>query len=266
MLLFGLRSTSGAAASLLLNLEGLATLTIAWVVFREYVDRRIFIGMLSIIAGGILLSIDVGAASTGTAVSWGSLSIVAACLCWAIDNNLTRKVSASDATQIAAIKGLTAGFVNLALAVVWFGLPTPEASRIAVAGLVGFCGYGLSLVLFVLALRHLGTARTGAYFSVAPFIGAAISLALLGEHPGGVFWIAAALMLLGVWLHLTESHSHLHSHEHMLHAHPHYHDAHHQHSHDFPWDGKEPHVHPHEHEPLTHAHPHFPDIHHRHHH
>ena len=119
-------------------------------------------------------------------------------------------------------------------------------------------------MLFVLALRHLGTARTGAYFSVAPFAGAAIALLMLGETPGLVFWVAATLMGAGIWLHLSETYAHTHSHVLMSHAHGHSHDAHHQHTHDFPWDGKEPHSHPHQHEPLTHAHPHFPDIHHRH--
>lgn len=263
-LMTGLSLTPASTASLLLNLEGVLTALLAWFVFREQFDRRIFIGMLLIVAGGIVLSMNSAEGLGRTNVSWGAIWIAAACLCWAIDNNLTRKVSASDATQIAAVKGLVAGCVNLAFALGWLGMAMPEASRLAVAGLVGFCGYGLSLVLFVLALRYLGTARTGAYFSASPFIGTAISLALLGERPGIVFWIAAALMLLGIWLHVTESHGHPHTHEHMYHAHPHVHDAHHQHSHDFAWDGREPHAHPHEHTPLTHAHPHFPDIHHRH--
>jgi drug/metabolite transporter (DMT)-like permease len=263
LLMTGLSLVAASTASLLLNMEGVFTALLAWFVFREQFDRRIFIGMLLIVAAGVLLSMDRSAPAFG-GVSWGSLCIVAACLCWAVDNNLTRKVSSSDAVQIAAIKGLVAGCVNLAFAFVWLELPLPEASQISVAGLVGFSGYGLSLVLFVLALRHLGAARTGAYFSVAPFFGAVISLAMLGEQPEPAFWLAAAMMSLGIWLHLTESHHHMHTHEHMLHAHPHYHDAHHQHPHDFPWDGKEPHVHPHEHELLTHDHPHFPDIHHRH--
>lgn len=264
LLMTGLSLVAASTASLLLNLEGVMTALLAWFVFREQFDRRIFLGMLLIITGGVILSMDEGVSTRGSSALWGMLCIVIACLCWAIDNNLTRKVSASDATQIAAIKGLVAGFVNLAIAFAWLGLPVLAASQVAFAGLVGFCGYGLSLVLFVLALRHLGTARTGAYFAVAPFAGAAISLILPGEHPGLAFWIAAALMMLGIWLHVTESHDHSHTHEHQLHAHPHYHDAHHLHSHDFPWDGKEPHAHPHEHAPLTHAHPHFPDIHHRH--
>jgi len=132
------------------------------------------------------------------------------------------------------------------------------------AAAVGLLGYGVSLVMFVLALRHLGTARTGAYFSTAPFVGASLSLLLLGESPAVVFWMAGGLMAIGVWLHISERHEHAHTHEELDHAHRHRHDAHHQHAHDFPWDGTEPHTHPHHHAPLTHAHPHYPDLHHRH--
>lgn len=260
LLMFGLTLTPASSASLLLNMEGVLTALLAWFVFKENFDRQIFLGMVLIVAAGVLLSWQQRPA---LGVPWGALAIVAACLCWAIDNNLTRKVSASDAVQIAGIKGLVAGSVNLSIALA-LGLPWPEASTALIAGVVGFSGYGLSLVLFVLALRHLGTARTGAYFSVAPFAGAAIALLMLGETPDPVFWVAAALMGAGIWLHLTETHGHAHTHVLMSHAHGHSHDAHHQHSHDFPWDGKEPHSHPHQHEPLTHSHPHFPDIHHRH--
>ncbi|MCA1926184.1 MAG: DMT family transporter [Thiobacillus sp.] len=260
LLMFGLTLTPASSASLLLNLEGVLTALLAWFVFKENFDRRIFLGMVLIVAAGVLLSWQQRPA---LGVPWGALAIVAACLCWAIDNNLTRKVSASDAVQIAAIKGLVAGSVNLSIALA-LGLPWPGTSTALIAGVVGFGGYGLSLVLFVLALRHLGTARTGAYFSAAPFVGAAIALAMPGETPDPVFWAAAALMGAGIWLHLTETHAHAHTHVLMSHAHAHSHDAHHQHSHDFPWDGKEPHSHPHQHEPLTHSHPHFPDIHHRH--
>ena len=261
LLMTGLALVPASTASLLLNVEGVLTALLAWFVFREQFDRRIFAGIAMIIVAGVLLSWEPG---SGAGLPWGSLCVIGACLCWAIDNNLTRKVSASDAMQIAAIKGLAAGSVNLALALFWLWQPLPTVGNIAGAALVGFAGYGLSLVLFVLALRGLGTARTGAYFSAAPFVGASISLLLLGEQPDLLFWIAAALMAAGIWLHVTERHEHEHHHERMRHAHPHRHDAHHQHEHDFEWDGAEPHVHPHEHAPLTHAHPHFPDIHHRH--
>lgn len=264
LLMTGLSYTTASSASLLLNMEGVFTALLAWFVFREQFDRRIFIGMLLIIVAGILLSWPGDVAAQTSGMPWGSLAVVAACLCWAIDNNLTRKVSASDAVQIAAVKGLIAGLVNLSFALLWLGLPLPAIADLSLAGVVGFCGYGLSLVLFVLALRDLGTARTGAYFSAAPFVGAAISLLMLGERPELVFWLAAALMAAGIWLHLTERHGHSHTHEALTHAHPHSHDAHHRHQHDFAWDGKEPHVHPHRHEPLTHTHAHFPDIHHRH--
>jgi len=260
LLMFGLTLTPASSASLLLNMEGVLTSVLAWFVFKENFDRRIFMGMALIVAAGVLLSWD---QVPTLGVPWGALSIVGACLCWAIDNNLTRKVSASDAVQIAGIKGLVAGSVNLTIA--WaLGLPCAMPHTMLIAGVVGFCGYGLSLVMFVLALRNLGAARTGAYFSAAPFVGAVISLLMLGDRPDLFFWIAATLMGVGIWLHLTENHDHEHVHEAMNHAHAHTHDAHHQHEHDFEWDGTEPHVHLHHHQPQTHSHRHYPDIHHRH--
>jgi drug/metabolite transporter (DMT)-like permease len=193
----------------------------------------------------------------------GALAVVGACLCWAIDNNLTRKVSASDAVQIACVKGLAAGIVNLGIAcVLGFGLP--DATTMLGAAVVGFFGYGLSLVMFVVALRHLGSARTGAYFSAAPFVGAAISLPMLAEMPTPSVWLAAGLMGVGIWLHLTERHRHEHVHEPLFHAHAHVHDEHHRHEHDFEWNDAEPHTHPHRHAPIRHTHAHYPDIHHRH--
>ena len=260
LLMTGLMHTPASSASLLLNMEGVLTAMLAWFVFKENFDRRIFAGMLLIVAGGVVLSWP-GEATQSTA--WGAVAIAAACLCWAIDNNLTRKVSASDAVQIAAVKGLVAGGVNLALALAT-GQAMPSIWAGLAAGLVGLCGYGLSLVMFVLALRHLGTARTGAYFSAAPFVGAGLSLLLLRETPGAAFWIAGGLMAAGIWLHLTEHHEHEHTHDALEHAHEHVHDEHHQHEHDSDWDGREPHAHPHRHVPMTHAHPHTPDIHHRH--
>lgn len=260
LLMTGLTRTPASSASLLLNLEGVLTAMLAWFVFKENFDRRIFAGMILIVAGSAALSWQGG---SDLSTPWGALAIAAACLCWAIDNNLTRKVSASDAVQIAAVKGLAAGSVNLALALAT-GLAMPTAGAALAAGLVGFCGYGVSLVMFVLALRHLGTARTGAYFSAAPFVGAALSLVLLKETPTAAFWVAGALMAAGIWLHLTEHHEHEHTHEPLEHAHEPPHDEHHQHEHDFAWDEQEPHAHAHRHAPITHAHPHAPDIHHRH--
>jgi drug/metabolite transporter (DMT)-like permease len=229
-------------------------------VFRENVDVQVFLGMVAIVAGSLLLSWPEGRAA---AVPVGALLIVGACLCWAIDNNLTRKVSANDAMVIACLKGLISGPVNLAIA--WAtGAAAPHASAVAAAMFTGFAGYGVSLVLFVVALRHLGTARTGAYFSIAPLFGVALSLAIWPALPPATFWIAAALMALGVWLHIRERHDHEHTHERLVHTHRHRHDEHHQHQHDFPYSEDEPHTHPHTHLPITHSHAHFPDIHHRH--
>ena len=260
LLMYGLALTDAASASLLLNLESVLTAAIAWTVFRENVDRRVFSGMAAIVAGGILLS--AGAAPRPEGLLGTSL-VAAACLAWAIDNNLTRRVSGGDAATLACVKGLVAGTVNLALAQA-IGAPLPQAAGWLGAALLGFLGYGISLTLFIVALRHLGTARTGAYFSVAPFFGAALALSLLGERPDTAFWLAGALMALGVWLHLSERHAHQHAHETMEHEHEHLHDVHHRHAHEPEWDGREPHAHRHRHEPMMHSHPHYPDLHHRH--
>lgn len=259
LFMFGLTQTSAASASLLLNMEGMLTAVIAWLAFKENADRRIVLGMVAIMLGGVLLSWQPGGAS----FSPGALLIVAACLCWALDNNLTRKVSANDAMLVACLKGLLAGAANTAIAL-FNGASMPSGPALGYAGVVGFLGYGLSLTLFVIALRTLGTARTGAYFSVAPLFGVLISLALWPDTPGLLFWASAALMGFGVWLHLSEQHAHEHTHEPLRHTHSHRHDAHHQHAHDLAWDAKASHVHEHRHEPQTHRHPHYPDIHHRH--
>ncbi|WP_291990379.1 DMT family transporter [Candidatus Accumulibacter sp. ACC007] len=260
-LLYGLVHTSGATASLLLNLEAVLTALLAWLAFKENADRRIVLGMLAIVAGGVLLSWPTG--DTGQDSWLGPLAISAACLCWAIDNNLTRHVSASDALFIAGSKGLVAGGVNTLLALA-LGMTLPGVATLIPAMTLGLLGYGVSLVMFVLALRGLGAARTGAYFSTAPFIGAAVALLLLGESTSPVFWVASSLMGVGVWLHLTEQHGHQHTHHDLQHAHSHRHDEHHQHPHDPGWAGDEPHSHHHRHLPMAHSHRHFPDIHHRH--
>jgi drug/metabolite transporter (DMT)-like permease len=260
LLMLGLAATPASTTSLLLNLESVLTALIAWIVFRENVDRRVFLGMLAIVAGGIVLTVQ---SDAQTRPPWAALAIAAACLCWAIDNNLTRAVSGGDPVQVAAIKGACAGTINTGIALS-LGYHVPDLTHVAAAAALGLVGYGVSLVMFVIALRHLGTARTGAYFSTAPFVGAALSLALLRETPNLAFDIAGLLMAIGVWLHVSERHAHDHTHEALAHDHRHCHDVHHQHQHDFPWDGKEPHAHFHAHEPLTHSHPHFPDIHHRH--
>ncbi len=259
-LMYGLTRTSGASASLLLNLEAVLTALLAWFLFKENFDRRIALGMLAIVVGAVVLT---AAPGTGDSSLVGPLLVAIASLCWALDNNLTRKASTGDAVVLASLKGTVAGIVNAGLAVA-LGLTTPPLPSIAAAVAVGFLGYGVSLVLFILALRHLGTARAGAYFAVAPFFGALLAV-LMGQ--GSVTWslvVAAAFMAMGVWLHISEHHAHDHQHEPLEHDHSHFHDEHHQHEHATGWDGTEPHVHPHVHAPLAHGHPHYPDVHHRH--
>jgi drug/metabolite transporter (DMT)-like permease len=261
LLMWGLMRTPASTGSLLLNTEGLATMAIAWVVFRENLDRRIFAGAMAILAGAVLLSWP--QAGAGPQFNWGSLLIVLACVSWGIDNNLTRKLSAADPLQIAMIKGLAAGAVNFALAL-GDGATLPGPATIAAAAAVGFFGYGISLVLFVVGLRHLGAARTGAYFSTAPFIGAALALPLFGETPTLILTGAALLMGIGVYLHLTEAHDHEHLHEPLEHEHRHVHDMHHRHEHAAADPAGEPHSHWHRHPRVLHKHPHYPDLHHRH--
>ncbi len=263
LLMLGLAGTTASSASLLLNGEAVFTALLAWFVFKENFNRRIALGMIAIVAGGVVLAWPGQMDWPG----WSpALLITGACLAWALDNNLTRKVSLTDASWIAMVKGLAAGVTNLALALA-LGATWPSAPVVLGAALVGFASYGASLALFVVGLRELGAARTGAYFSVAPFFGAALAVGLLGDPLTVPLLVAGVLMALGVVLHLSERHEHRHAHEPLAHAHDHVHgegDAHHDHAH-------EPHVipgarhsHPHVHEPLVHSHPHFPDAHHRH--
>lgn len=259
LLMRGLQITDSASASLILNLEGVFTALLAWFTFKENFDRRIAAGMALIVTGGVVLSMGSALRASGIV---GPLAIAGACLAWAIDNNLTRKVSINDAMLTACIKGSIAGPISVALAL-GSGAHLPSGTLLLRAGLLGFGGYGVSLTLFVLALRNLGTARTGAYFSLAPFIGAALAV-VLGAPLTPTLIIAGLFMGAGVWLHLTEHHEHSHRHSPLEHEHSHVHDAHHQHQHESNWRGQEPHSHPHTHEPIEHTHAHYPDVHHRH--
>jgi drug/metabolite transporter (DMT)-like permease len=259
LLMYGLTRVPASSAALLLNLEAIATLALAWVVFHEHVDRKLLLGAGAIVAGAVLLSWRSGALHAGI----GAAAIAGACVAWGVDNNLTRKLSSADPVQIAMIKGLVAGSVNLGLAAL-IGARLPDGVALAGAGLVGFFGYGASLVLFVLALRHLGAARTGAYFSTAPFLGTVLAVLLLAEPVTPRLIIAGVLMAVGVYLHLAERHEHEHTHEAMAHEHRHRHDAEHQHEHDAAAPPGEPHSHWHTHAPIVHSHPHYPDLHHRH--
>lgn len=250
LLMVGLSAMPASSASLLLTAEGAFTAVLAWVVFGENVDRRILLGFAAILAGVVVLAWPTGPTSVALLPA---LAVLAACLLWAADNNLTRRVSLNDATWLAALKGCVAGSVNLVLALLVGGSLPPVAVTLASSAL-GLLSYGLSLVLFVLALRQLGTARTGAYFSVAPFIGACLAVAL-GDQVSVQLLLAGALMAHGIWLHLTERHAHVHTHPAVVHRHPLLADGHHD-----PATDSQEHAHP----TVTHSHEHYPDAHHRH--
>jgi drug/metabolite transporter (DMT)-like permease len=260
LLMSGLSRTDAASASLLLTLEGVATALLAWFVFHENFDRRIAVGMASLVAGAAVLSWSGQPTLAGLL---GPAAIIGACIAWGLDNNFTRKVSLADPLQIVELKGLAAGPVNLAIGL-WVGASLPSPTPMVLAGAVGFLGYGVSLALFVHALRHLGTARTGAYFSTAPFLGAIAAVVLLGEPITTQLLVAGGLMAFGVWLHLTERHEHAHEHLPVQHAHAHVHDEHHRHAHRPSDPPGEPHAHEHSHAWTRHVHPHTPDMHHTH--
>ena len=262
LLVFGLRGMSGSGASLLLNAEAVLTAVVAWVVFKENVDRRVALGLACIVVGGIVL----GWGETAGGSWLSALAIVGACLGWALDNNFTRKVALTDASFVAMVKGLVAGTTNLVIALA-LGATVPSAFVVGSAAVLGFACYGVSLVLFILALRHVGTARAGAYFAVAPFFGATLSVLSLGEPITVPLILAGALMALGVWLHVSEQHSHYHEHDASSHSHWHSHgtdDDHHNHPHDELIPSMTHHSHQHEHRAHAHAHPHAPDAHHGH--
>ena len=262
LLMAGLALMPASGASLLLNAEAVLTAVIAWVVFREFAGPRIITGMAFIVAGAVVLSVPGGGPAT-LGRGWGPVLVVAACAAWAVDNNLTRRVSLTDETWLAMMKGLVAGPVNLALGLA-AGARLPSGWVIPGALVIGLFAYGVSLALFIVGLRELGTSRAGAYFSTAPFVGAVLAL-LLGAALTWQLALAGVLMAVGVGLHLTERHAHPHTHEPLRHTHKHRHDdGHHAHTHPQPVAPGTSHTHEHVHEPVTHEHPHLPDVHHRH--
>ncbi len=260
LLMIGLARTEASSASLLLAFEGAATALMAWFIFHEPFDRRLMAGMGFLVLAAALLAWT--GQPTFSAII-GPLAIIGACVAWGLDNNLTRKVSLADPMQIVELKGLIAGPFNIVIGL-FLGAKLPGAITVADAGLVGFLGYGASLALFIVALRHLGTARTGAYFSTAPFLGAVAAVVMLSEPVTWQLVGAGLLMAIGVWLHLTEHHEHRHVHATIVHDHAHEHDEHHRHVHAAGDPPGEPHSHPHRHAPLAHSHPHSPDMHHDH--
>lgn len=258
LLVWGLSGLAASAASLLLAAEAVLTILIAALLFRESVGHRIWLAAALVFGAAALLAWTPG---LSIPVSLHAAAVLAACVLWGLDNNLTSRISLADPYAIAMWKGLIAGGVNTAIGLA-LGSALPGVSWLGALA-VGALGYGASLVLYVLALRHLGAARTAAHFGTAPFFGAALSIAFLGEPITPVLGAAFTLTAAGTWLALSERHKHEHEHETMEHEHRHLHDAHHQHAHAGD-EGPEPHSHRHSHGSIRHRHAHFPDLHHRH--
>ena len=262
LLLVGLRHVTAVAGSLLLNLEAPFTVLLAVGIFGEDLGGRGALGAALIVLGAVSLAATPHGALGADA--FGVLAVAGACLAWAVDNNLTQRLSLRDPVAIAQVKGLLGGGIALVLALA-AGIAPPPLGAVGGAATLGFVSYGLSLTLAVYAMRAIGAAREAALFATAPFIGALASVVLLGEPFGGRELVALGLMLGGVVLSARDRHSHRHVHEPLRHDHRHVHDAHHRHTHTSADPPGEPHAHEHVHEPLDHEHPHMSDVHHRHH-
>jgi drug/metabolite transporter (DMT)-like permease len=264
-LIFSLPGTPAATAALLLNFEAVATTLIAAVIFREWVSRRVWAALGCITASCLLLTYD---PAMGFGLSLPALGILLTCLFWAIDNNLGQRLSAKDPLLTISVKGLGAGGITLIFALAT-GQQLPGPVTSAAAMVIGFLCYGgLTSILFLLALRGIGAARAGSFLAISPFFGVLFSLAIFTQMPGGIFYAALPIMILGAWLLVTERHSHPHRHPPLIHEHRHSHDdLHHDHTHtaeDPPLSATGEHSHMHVHTELIHEHPHQPDIHHRH--
>jgi len=266
LMLMGLSRVSGLSGALLLNLEAPFTMALAVLLFREHMGRTAIIAALAICSGAVLLDVQPALLDVrpGRADTAGALLLAAACACWALDNNLTQKLSLRDPFAIVRIKTLGAGCANTALALLIVHSPLPGLGYLAAALVLGCLSYGVSVVLDAYALRLVGAAREAAYFATAPIVGVLGSLVLLGESIGAFQAMAMLAMFIGVALLIRERHAHVHTHDAIEHEHLHSHDEHHQHEHGPSDPPGEPHAHFHRHVPLVHDHPHVPDAHHRH--
>lgn len=259
LLTAGLVHTPAATASLLLNMELVATVVLAATLFREHLGPHMIAAALLVTTAGVLLVWEPGA----SAVSLDALLIVGACVCWGLDNSVTSRIDQVSPPHVTFLKGIVAGSVNLALGLVITGAGNVNGWSIVGALVVGALGYGASITLWVRGAQQLGAARGQVIFATAPFIGAVLSWVVLSDAFHAVQLIAMALAAVGVGLSLQSDHLHEHSHRVMHHTHEHTHDDdHHDHAHPDGFVGR--HSHPHEHRQLVHAHPHVPDLHHRH--
>ena len=257
-LMLGLQRTTPANASLLNNFEIVATSLIALLLFKEAVGRRLWMAIALITLSCILLTVEDAGSFNFSA---GSLLVLLAAVCWGLENNCTRMLSLKDPLQVVVIKGFGSGTGALIIALM-ARETAGSLTYMALALLLGFFAYGLSITLYIRAQRELGAARTSAYYAVAPFIGVGLSFLMFREPVGWMFALAFSLMVLGAYFAAVERHSHLHHHEALTHEHRHSHgDGHHLHSHS---EGDVEHSHVHTHAPHSHKHPHTPDLHHQH--
>jgi drug/metabolite transporter (DMT)-like permease len=258
-LMFGLTMTTASSASLLNNFEIVATSLIALLLFKESISKRLVGAIFLITISSIILSIrDISSFS----LSFGSIFVLLACICWGLENNCTRKLSIKDPLEIVVIKGFGSGIGALLIALS-LGERTNNILYIISALLLGFFAYGLSIFFYIYAQRDLGAAKTSAYYAIAPFIGVGLSLIIFREVPSWSFVVALLIMIIGTYFASTEEHNHRHSHILITHEHSHNHeDDHHNHIHNKTIIKNHNHIHTHE--ECTHWHKHTQEIHHSH--
>lgn len=256
-LLFGLELAPSASVSLWLNVETTATALLAFLFFKEHLTGRTWLANILVVVAGVTL-----AAPNEFSFAPAALLVVAGCVCWGVDNNLTAIIDGYTPAQTTFAKGLAAGLFNVGLAFA-VGAELPALVQVLAALVIGSLAYGASILLYIRGAQQLGATRSQMIFATAPFLGVALAWGL-GEPMLGVQLAAGAILIAALALILSDRHGHAHAHPAQVHTHAHRHDdGHHDHRHpglpDEAW-----HTHEHEHAPLEHIHPHTPDLHHRH--
>ena len=260
LLMFGIKTSNAANVSLINNFEIVATSLIALLVFKEVISKRLWVAIALVTVASVILSFE-GAESFSFNI--GSLFVFGACLCWGIENNCTRMISNKSSIEIVVIKGTFSGLGSLIVALT-IGESIPSVLWMMCVLLLGFVAYGLSIYFYVMAQKDLGAAKTSAYYSIAPFLGVAFGMLILGERPALQFYVALVVMIVSTYfmikdtieLQHTHEHNHTHTHEHShgdtVHSHEHTHSHTHIHVH-----GEDSDNHEHNHKEMPHEHLHF---------
>lgn len=200
-MMLGIARTNSANASLLNNFEIVATSLIALFIFKEKISKLLWSAIALVVAASVILSFEGNGAFV---FNEGSLFVLAAGVCWGMENNCTNKISHKSAVEIVVIKGCFSGLGSLIIAFV-AGESLPALKWVLLVLTLGFVAYGLSINFYIRAQSSLGAAKTSAFYSVAPFLGVAFSMVLLGERPGIQFYIGLSVMAVSTLLMIKDT-------------------------------------------------------------